>query len=294
MTDHTNRSATRDRAAAAAHQPGTLPVRAENSAATAEYVVDVLAMGTQVRIVVPDEATQRVVRELWHLCLADPASAEGGDGRPDPGRVVTLIPVPADDPDGLPRALQILTQEVTRVGIEARAGKCLMFHAGGLSDLHTGASIAYVAPGGTGKTTATRVLGPGRGYLSDETIAVAADDLIVPYPKPLSIRRAEGGPKDETAPGGVGLHPSGAQPWLAGLVLLSRDPQLAGGPVITRPGVLDSIALLSPEMSSLAWIPDPLRTLADLIDRVDGVHAVTYRDADQLRPLVTEVLGRVR
>ena len=37
-----------------------------------------------------------------------------------------------------------------------------MFHAGGLANLDTGATIAFVAPGGTGKTTLVRTLGPGR------------------------------------------------------------------------------------------------------------------------------------
>ena len=98
----------------------------------------------------------------------------------------------------LASALSGITQQVTRAAIEARAGQLLMFHAGALCDLDTGATIAFVAPGGTGKTTLVRTLGPGRGYVTDETVGVRARRGIEPYCKPLSVRRAEpGAPKDE-------------------------------------------------------------------------------------------------
>ncbi len=62
--------------------------------------------------------------------------------------------------------LRQLTQEVTTAAIRAHAGSLLMFHATALSNQDTGASIAFVAPGGTGKTTLVRTLGHGRGYVT--------------------------------------------------------------------------------------------------------------------------------
>jgi len=47
-----------------------------------------------------------------------------------------------------------------------------MLHAGGLCNPETGASVVYVAPSRTGKTTLTLSLSGRFGYLSDETIAL--------------------------------------------------------------------------------------------------------------------------
>ena len=98
-------------------------------------------------------------RDIWRLCLDDrPRCSEVKQVRP---------PVASDDEGSRASALQSLTQSVTRAAIDSRAGTALMLHAGGLCDPTSGASIVYVAPGGTGKTTLTRVLGRGRGYPLD-------------------------------------------------------------------------------------------------------------------------------
>lgn len=47
-----------------------------------------------------------------------------------------------------------------------------MLHAGAVCHPDTSSSIAYAAPGGTGKTTLTRVLGRRYGYLTDETVGI--------------------------------------------------------------------------------------------------------------------------
>lgn len=54
-----------------------------------------------------------------------------------------------------------------------------------------GASLVYVAPGSTGKTTLSQLLGQRFGYLTDETVGIADDGTIFPYPKPLSVRRPD-------------------------------------------------------------------------------------------------------
>ena len=186
-----------------------------------------------------------------------------------------------------------LTQRVTYAALRAQAGAAVFFHAGGICDPSTGAAVVYVAPGGTGKTTLTRTLGRGLGYLSDETIAVRSDGSIMPYLKPLSIRR--GGDvtmKDEVAPGELGLRAPTVAPWIAGLVILRRRD----GARLERRAVatLDAIAALSPETSALAALERPLSRLADVLDRAGGLEIVTYSEADQLRSLVDEVLRRTR
>ena len=170
-----------------------------------------------------------------------------------------------------------------------------MFHAGALSDQSSGAAIAFVAPGGTGKTTLVRTLGPGRGYVTDETVGVRADLEIEPYSKPLSVRRPDlGGPKDETSPFALGLEVPRVTPWLAGMVLLRRD-LAPGAPVIVEEvDPLDALVMLGPETSSLALLDRPLHALSALLSAIGGLRVVRYHDATDLDPVVRDVLAASR
>jgi hypothetical protein len=146
-----------------------------------QSAVDVRVLGVVVRILVPGDDVRSAVRQAWRECLTD--TAEG---------VADSVRVPATrsrSPEEVGRLLQGLTQQVTGAAIRARAGSLMMFHAAALCDQSTGATLAVVAPGGTGKTTVVRTLGRGRGYVTDETVGVEHDGSVVPYLKPLSVRR---------------------------------------------------------------------------------------------------------
>lgn len=250
-------------------------------------VVHVSALGTTIAVEVPDDRLLPAVEHAWSACRATAVD-----------RCPVVRPPelsPDADPDEVASALQSLTQSVTREAIISRAGQLMMFHAAALCDPSTGATIAMVAPGGTGKTTLVRTLGPGRGYVTDETVAVAADLGIATYCKPLSVRRdAVGQPKDEVAPSSLGLHPPRVAPWLAGLVVLRRDVE-AGEPAVVEPvDVLDALVQLAPETSSLGSLDRPLHRLAELVQAVGGLRRVRYHDATDVEPVVREVLGRSR
>ena len=249
--------------------------------------VYVEALGATVAIELCDDRLRGAVERAWVACRTAPE--EGC-----PVATAPLLAPDADDDDAA-RALQSLTQVVTREAILARAGTMMMFHASALCDQQSGATIAMVAPGGTGKTTLVRTLGPGRGYVTDETVAVAPDGRIAPYCKPLSLRRTGNGqPKDEVAPAALGLEPPAAAPWLAGMVLLRRD-LAAGSPVLVEDvDLLDALVLLAPETSSLAALDRPLHRLAELVESVGGLRRVRYHDAADVEPVVSEVLGRSR
>jgi hypothetical protein len=254
-------------------------------------VVKVRALGVVVAIRVPRPELREAVEHSWQACLVQEDGDEDGDLRAA-GTVVLREPHD-DHADSLAGSLQMLTQDVTTAAIKSRAGSVLLFHAGGLSNLETGASVVFVAPGGTGKTTLVRTLGPGRGYISDETIAVGADGRITPYAKPLSVRRAEAPHiKDEIPPGELGLALPAADPWLASIVVLRRDREPGTPAEVEVVDLLDALVLLAPETSSLAEVEAPLRTLADLVERSGGLHLVHYSDAVDLEPLVGELLGR--
>lgn len=257
------------------------------ASSAALLVVHVRALGATIAIEVADERLRAPVERVWSACRTEAAV-----GCP----VVRPAALsPAAGPDEVASALQSLTQSVTREAILARSGELMMFHAAALSDPSTGATIAMVAPGGTGKTTLVRALGPGRGYVTDETVAVAADRTIEPYCKPLSVRRDRPGqPKDEISPESLGLCPPPVEPWLAGLVLLRRDVAAGEPPVVEEVGVLDALVELAPETSSLGSFDRPLHRLADLVESVGGLRRVRYHSVDDVEPVVREVLGRSR
>ena len=249
-------------------------------------LVDLAVLGTVVRVRLEDAADRQVVEAAWHLCALPPGPREVPTCR-----VVTLRASATSETRRF--ALTGLTQDVTRAAIKTQAGEYLMFHAGALSNPETGAAVVYVAPGGTGKTTISRMLGPGRGYVTDETVAVDRSGLIAAYPKPLSTRIAAGG-KEEVPPGALGLRAPATPPWIAGLLTLNRDPEHDGDPERHPVELLDALAVLSPEISSLAALADPLRTCRDVIEAAGGLIRVSYRDASQLEPMVDEILRRVK
>lgn len=190
--------------------------------------------------------------------------------------------------------LQRLTQAVTHAAIRARSGELLMLHAAALAHPDTGATAAFVAAGNTGKTTLCRTLGPELSYLSDETLGVRRDGTIAPYLKPLSTRRPDwAGVKDEQDPAALGLHPPRTEAWLAGVVLLRRDPDHEG-PVRLEPlDTLDAVLALTPESSAFMRTEGPLAWLAELLERTGGAVRAVYAEVTDLAPVASEICGRV-
>ena len=254
---------------------------------TVHRPVDVRALGVVIRILVPTRELRAAFERSWRVCLAEPGS--------EVAATVTAAAPHDDTPESLSRTMQVLTQQVTGAAIRARAGSLLMFHAAALCDQATGATVAVVAPGGTGKTTLARTLGKGRGYVTDETVGVALDGSIEPYAKPLSVRRPDSPAfKDEVPPDELGLEVPAVDPWLAALVVLRRDLG-PGEPVqVEQVGLLDGLVALAPETSSLGALDRPLHVLAALIDKVGGVRVARYHDAPDLEPVVADLLGGMR
>jgi hypothetical protein len=249
-------------------------------------VLHVRALGATVAIEVADDALVEPLERAWEAALGEADS--GGPRVRTPGPSAEGVGRSVDE---LAATLSHITQEVTRAAIGARAGELFMFHAGALSDQSSGAAIAFVAPGGTGKTTLVRTLGPGRGYVTDETVGVRADLEIEPYSKPLSVRRPDlGGPKDETSPLALGLEVPRVTPWLAGMVLLRRDLAPGAPVVVEKVDPLDALVMLGPETSSLALLNRPLHALSALLEAIGGLRVVRYHDATDLDPVVREVL----
>jgi len=176
-----------------------------------------------------------------------------------------------------------LTSRLTVAAILANAGELTMLHACGVADPTTGAVVALVAESGTGKTTAASVLARTYGYVTDETVAIAWDGSVVPYPKPLSMKQEAGNPKRQASPDEFGLQPAPASPYIQSIVLLNRvEGARHTAPVIERVPLGDAVLALVPESSSQAEVVDPLQSLCRLIESVGGVWRVTYSEAADL------------
>lgn len=212
------------------------------------------------------------MRRAWTRCLTPH----------DPGLQVIeaeALTVHLDDAALLGKTLMVTTQRVTRALIGARAGDLLLFHAGAVSDPDTGRSLAYVARGGTGKTTLSRLLGKRLGYLTDETVGIDAAGLIHPYPKPLSVRRADQPDlKDELSPDALGLLPAPATARLRRIVLLERGADVDTA-TLAEVDFMDALFALAAQSSALPALPRPLHRLADLIDEVGPILTLRYGEA---------------
>lgn len=239
----------------------------------------------------------------WSRCTTPPTSTplDAGDLRlylrqHEPARKGT-VPFSAGDRDAtefssddLATVLSTGTQLITRALLAAQVGRLLLFHAGAVGHPTTGETLVFVAGGGTGKTTLARTLGRHYGYLTDESVGIDADNRVLAYPKPLSLRTPAGWPKQETSPDALGLREPHAEACVAKVILLARDHTLTS-PIVTELPLLDAIAALAPQSSSLYRLPQGLHRCADLLEATGGALEVRYAEAEELLPLAADLIG---
>jgi hypothetical protein len=247
-------------------------------------------------------ALERRLRHAWSRCAvsASPPVAFGEtrldvcvDGDPDvrvAARQAGMLV--ADD---VPAAMDQLSSAITVAVVTQRAGTLLMLHACGLADPDTGATVALVAPSGTGKTTLARTLGTRWGYVSDETVAIDDDGGVLPYPKPLSWLTEHATVKDQLAPDDWGLLHPPADLRIAAVVLLDRQPDGPGTPHVDLVPTVPALAALAPETSYFTQQPSPLQRLATVLTRTGGLRRVTYAEATDLGGTVADLVrGQTR
>lgn len=194
--------------------------------------------------------------------------------------------VPDED---LPYAV---SRAVTVASIHRRAGQCLMLHAAGLATAD-GGTVALVAASGTGKTTASRVLGRVLGYVSDETITIEHDLSVRAYPKPLSVVVDPAAPhgKHERSPDELGLVPAPRELSLSATVLLRRSPDVTA-PLLEPIPLVEAMAEVLPQTSALPSLDRPLDRLAIALTTGHGPWRLTYRDIADCVDLVADLAHR--
>lgn len=188
--------------------------------------------------------------------------------------------------DSLAMGMHLLSQDVTRTAIDARAGQAVMLHAAGIANPKSGAAVAVVGASGAGKTTWVQAHGGDRRYISDETVLISSDLQICGIPKPLSLGHR--GIKEQVAPREFGLSPAIGNEYLAGLWILDRDD--AETARLEDVEILDALPLLAEQCSYLNALTQPLHQLASVVSGCNGVRRARYSEASDLSNLVAEAL----
>lgn len=264
----------------------------ERTDAHRDHTVSIEALGVAIDILVSgrlaDEASSRIAR-AWSdaLRLGGPCAATL---RVHAGQASATADLFSEDLDLL---LHHLSQLVTRVAIEQRAGDLMMLHAAGLADPATGATVALVAPSGTGKTTICRALGEEFAYVTDETVGFDTSLRVSPYRKPLSVVQAGHAYKEQVSPRELGLVASPQRLCLAAIVVLERITGFSGVD-ISDVRTAAALPVLAPETSYLGVHEHPLHFLADALEQTGGLRRVRYGAAADLAPLLRELLGAIR
>lgn len=246
-----------------------------------------------------DEAEAAELERAWAWC--EPERAAGGDGpvaragdgaaagEAAPARVVCREQLDTLDRDTF---MEHVVSTATTTAIGSRRGERILLHGAALAHPTTGATIALVAPSGTGKTTATRTLGQRLGYLTDETVSIDAALAVEPFAKPLSLLERGRRPKTQRSPDALGLRRAPQPGRLAVIAVLRRDAEGdAAAARVERLGLAEALAAIIAQSSSLFALPRGLVALCEAIDACGGAVALHYREAERLAPLVDGLLA---
>lgn len=270
--------------------------------------INVRVFGLDATLSVQPENRESVLRQ-WEWCLPDAPAQRTIDRIAAPavflGTASTTHdasqPVKATrqatDDDANPDAADYaLTTQLTTAAISARRGEYVMLHAGGIANAD-GRVAALIAASGTGKTTATRHFCTSHeyGYVTDETLIFNEHCEVLPYPKPLSVIPPDGisSEKRQYSPTDLGFAPPAPGPLHVGpFILLNRlrtdEPDDRPAPVLEQVDLLDALATLLPQSSSLPSIPDCLNLLATVATERGGFWELRYREIDGTLSLIQQ------
>ncbi|MDY0914913.1 hypothetical protein [Rathayibacter festucae] len=231
------------------------------------------------------------IRGSWQSCAAPEAAAARIVAADVAGPAVSAGDGVRVRAHSVAQLEESLTSTLTLEAIGERRADLLMLHACGIA-ADDGRVLAFVAASGTGKTTASRVLGARFGYVTDETVAVTPEGGVLPYPKPLSVKPLTGSaPKAQLSPVALGLRPVPTAPLaLAGVVLLDRRDDV-DEPRLEQVDPTDAIDDLVPQTSYLGARPRALSALVRTLAAVGGVRRLVYSEAESVLDLVEDLLS---
>jgi hypothetical protein len=226
------------------------------------------AFGVRLELTYQDPMLEPRIREIlppgWTPARSDPRSTPFALRETGPDSYqVTIGGAPAVEHASLEVALTLLDSQM-RLSIAANATDWLFVHAGVVAvEGH-----ALLIPGATftGKTTLVQALvQAGATYYSDEYAVLDDAGLVHPYPRSLSIRSDDGGPRRERRAGPVGRVAAFEEHATTAAVVITR--YRAG--VAWRPKRLTSgqglVVLLANTVPAQARPEESLRTLGRAI-----------------------------
>lgn len=288
--------------------PPLLSVRSVNPVAAPQDHdrMELRVFDRRVTVLLPrqDDPEQRAhLHRAWSRCLLDAVAATRAPHEvaisldPAPPVVCDLrrAAAPPMDAAGHARLGDRVTTTVTTRAMESVLGDHLLLHSAGLS-APDGRVLALCAPPGTGKTTATRVLGRRLGYVTDETVCVEpGTGRVLPYPKPLQIidpgissRKVAVGPDE------LGLQEPAdlAALHLGPVIVLDRSLSPVGGASasISPLPLAEALPRIVAQTSSLHLLERPLQTLCALMDASGGPWLLRYAEAETLPQLLEQWL----
>lgn len=193
------------------------------------------------------------------------------------------------------QAQESLVTQITVTMITSLVGQVQMFHAAALGDSATGRALALVAESGTGKTTASRLLGKHLTYLTDETVIVGENYQITPYLKPLSVIVDTARPKEQVAPSAAGLKmPERGQIFtLTRLIVLARDKSTEHRePALVPLTTADALLAITSQTSGLAKTERGVEKLIQLIRDCGGAFRLEYSEIEETLPLLQDLLAQ--
>lgn len=255
-----------------------------------DLVIDAFGVRWALRMDGVDPVVATRLTELWDGARVRGPAPGGGDVETfhigDVPDGATGHSLHGDEPpESIPYAV---SRALTFASITRRRGSALMLHAAGLS--RGPRAVALVGPSGTGKSTASRVLGRHFGYLSDETVVIEEDRRVAPYRKPVSVLVEHGSRWDkvELSPAELGLQTPDTA-YVEALLVLERDPAHRVPSLTTLP-LLDALVAVIPETSSLPMLDRPLQRLAEVAVRSGGPFVLRYAEIEDCVELVADLL----
>lgn len=218
------------------------------------------------------------LEEQWSRCMARPGDV--------PDEVVDLGRHHSERYD------YAAVTQITLSAVALSSGHRLNLHAAGLASAD-GRVLTLVAPSGTGKTTACRLLGRDLAYVTDECVSVGEAGDIVAFEKPLAVR-PEGSDDPEArvvvGPDQLGLARA-AGPLRAGpVVILDRRPDITV-PRLLGADWVGALLDLVPQTSALPRLRRPLGFLVDHLRRVGGPRRLVYTEIESAAPLLHALLA---
>lgn len=266
---------------------------------------DLTAIGTTIRLRVigagRDEVADHLL-EAWRRCAVREVTETTETTATTPAILVALDPdedlhreVWAEKGvagDTIEAVSGVLVPAVTFHAVDTSRGQLVMIHAAGLADPETGRTAVLVGASGAGKSTACQVLGQRLGYVTDETIAIGSDLVPRKFEKPISLfpeGRTWG--KHQHSPDSLGLVEPPELLSLGPIVMLKRNSSAPQLPEVRLLDTPEAIALMVLQSSYTGELDQPMHRFAEVVHAATAAVEITYREAEDLVPVITELLA---